>query len=168
MAQTKIDYITGGIIAIVAVVMFVTTFSFEAFTGADVGVGVEFMPRVISVLLLITSGIIIFAAYLNRGKKLKVIDGETGLEVEDEDPNAKSYKKLSISLGAMLIYAILTQFIGFLLSSILYLLAQMFILSDYDKKKLVKISIIASTISLIVYYIFRNIFYVMLPQGILG
>lgn len=168
MVQTKIDFLTGGVIAVVAVIMFVMTFSFEAFAGAAVGVGVEFMPRVIAVLLLVTAAVIIINAYRNRGKQLKVIDGETGLEVEEEDPNSKNYKKLGISFGAMLIYAFLTQFIGFLLASILYLITQMFILSENDKKKLIVISVVSVVMSIIVYFIFRNVFYVMLPQGILG
>lgn len=168
MVQTKVDFITGGVIAIVAAIMFTMTFSFEEFAGSSVGVGVEFMPRVIAVLMLITAGAIIISAYRNRGKQLKVIDGETGLEVEEEDPNSKNYKKLGISLGAMIIYALLTQFIGFLLASILYLITQMFILSDNDKKKLIVIGIISIVMSVIVYFIFRNVFYVMLPQGIVG
>lgn len=168
MVQTKIDFITGGVIAVVAVVMFSITFSFEAFAGTAVGVGVEFMPRVIAALMFITAGVIIINAYRNRGKHVKVIDGDTGLEVEAEDPNSKNYKKLSISLRAMIVYALLTQFIGFLLASILYLITQMFILSDSDKKKLILITIISVVMSVFVYFIFRNIFYVMLPQGFLG
>jgi len=168
MVQTKADFITGGVVAVVAVIMFIMTFSFEEFAGATVGVGVEFMPRVISVLMLITAGVIIINAYRNREKQLKVIDGETGLEVEEEDPSTKNYKKLGVSIGAMIIYALLTQFIGFLLASILYLITQMFILSDNNKKKLIVIGSISIVISVIVYFIFRNVFYVMLPQGILG
>lgn len=168
MVQTKADFITGGVVAVVAVFMFIMSFSFEEFAGATVGVGVEFMPRVIAVLMLITAGVIMINAYRNRNKQIKVIDGETGLEVEEEDPNSKNYKKLGISLGAMIFYALLTQFIGFLLASILYLITQMFILSDNDKKKLILIGVISIIISVIVYFIFRNIFYVMLPQGILG
>ncbi|QCR32323.1 tripartite tricarboxylate transporter TctB family protein [Lysinibacillus sp. SGAir0095] len=168
MVQSKVDFITGGVIAAVAAIMFIMTFSFEEFAGAGVGVGVEFMPRVIAVLMLITAVVIMINAYRNRDKQIKVIDGETGLEVEEEDPNSKNYKKLSISLGAMIIYAILTPFIGFLLSSILYLITQMFILSDNDKKKLIVIGTISIVMSVIVYFIFRNVFYVMLPQGIIG
>lgn len=168
MVQTKTDFITGGVVAVVAVIMFAMTFSFKEFAGATVGVGVEFMPRVIAVLMFITAGAIFINAIRNRGKQLKVVDGETGLEVEEEDTNSKNYKKLAKSLGIMIVYALLTQFIGFLLASILYLITQMFILSDSNKKKLILFGIVSIAISVIVYFIFRNVFYVMLPQGILG
>nr|WP_106783019.1 tripartite tricarboxylate transporter TctB family protein [Lysinibacillus timonensis] len=167
MSQTYRDYVTSGFMFVVGVIAFILTFSFKSFQGTNVGVGVEFMPRVIASLILIVSAIIFINAFRNRRKESVEVDFETG-EVVEKNPEDKNYKKLVISIIAMFIYALLTPILGFLITTALFLIAQMLIISEFLKSKIVLITIVSILMAVIVNYIFRNVFFVMLPQGILG
>ena len=73
-----------------------------------------------------------------------------------------------ISIIAMLIYILLTPILGFLIATALFLIAQMLIISNFAKEKIILFFVISILMAVIVNYVFRNVFYVMLPQGILG
>lgn len=167
MSQTYRDYVTSGFMFVIGVIAFILTFSFKSFQGTNVGVGVEFMPRVIATLILIVSAVIFINAIRSRGKETVEVDFETGEVIEKNSEN-KDYKKLVISIIVMFVYILLTPILGFLISTALFLIAQMLIISEFLKSKIILISVISILMAVIVNYIFRNIFFVMLPQGILG
>ncbi len=58
--------------------------------------------------------------------------------------------------------------VGFLISSIVYLFAQMVILAPKEKRNFLLLAVIAVVFNIVVYFIFRNALNVMLPKGILG
>lgn len=168
-SQTNRDFVTSGFMFVVGIIAFVLTFSFKSFEGTNFGVGVEFMPRVIAVLILLTSIIIFVNALKSRSKKTNDANSETEEVVEVEhETESKNYKKLVISIIAMLIYILLTPILGFLIATALFLIAQMLIISNFAKEKIILFFVISILMAVIVNYVFRNVFYVMLPQGILG
>ena len=65
-------------------------------------------------------------------------------------------------------YFVLMPYIGFLIMTTIYLFLQMLLLSDKSNKKIVSFFAISIVSSLVTYFIFRSIFYVMLPSGIFG
>lgn len=166
-SQTNRDFVTSGFMFVVGIIAFVLTFSFKSFEGTNFGVGVEFMPRVIAVLILLTSIIIFVNALKSRSKKTNDTNLKAG-EVVEQETESKNYKKLVISIIAMLIYILLTPILGFLIATALFLIAQMLIISNFAKEKIVLFLVISILMAVIVNYVFRNVFYVMLPQGILG
>ena len=71
---------------------------------------------------------------------------------------------------AIFIYVTIIDPLGFLLSTVVYLIAQMIILypEKLTEKKLILFVVISIVASAAIYYIFRNVFYLMLPAGIFG
>ena len=58
--------------------------------------------------------------------------------------------------------------VGFVIMTTVYITVQSWILSPKEKKNPVKFFMIGAVASAVIYYIFRNIFVLMLPAGILG
>ncbi len=85
---------------------------------------------------------------------------------------AKEEKKtdfacVTITLGLSLVYVILLEPLGFLISSILYLEAQMITLCPKEKSRPLLFLAVSVIAAFATYYIFRNGLHLMLPAGIL-
>jgi len=78
--------------------------------------------------------------------------------------------KLLLSLLFLFFYFLFYQRIGFILSSIFYLVAQSFLLTEKGKRKKWALFIILFSIgvSVLIYFIFTRYFTLFLPRGILG
>lgn len=164
------DVLSGVFLLIVSVIMFVATFSFEALTVSKVGP--DFMPKIIASIMMIFSIIIIF----NGWKKVNVQNENTvpNQSIKEKDTKSVSKEKkysflpVIITLGLMIGYFILIPILGFLIMTALYLFLQMLVLSHKSNRKIWLFVIISIATSALVYFIFRSVFYVMLPTGIIG
>jgi hypothetical protein len=130
-------------------------------------VDAKFYPVVISI-----TGILLCAINLVKGIKsgneLKKGDLAAGLPKEEIDPNKRiGDTKIILSIVSIIVYLALIQVLGFVPSSVLYLIAQIYLLTDQKKPKLIMVVIVSVAASVITYLLFPNIFYLMLPQGIM-
>ena len=164
MAQKYSDVFSGVILLMAAVGMFVTTYSFEALTVSKVGP--DFMPRIIALLIAVTSIAMIVSAF-NKMRREKIENAQI-LDEEIDSSGEKSYTSVLVSVLLMVGYFVLMPYIGFLIMTTIYLFLQMLLLSDKSNKKIVLFFAISIVSSLVTYFIFRSIFYVMLPSGIFG
>ena len=153
--------------------MFIATFNIEALT--DSRVGADFMPKIIAVLIAIMS----IPVIVNGFKREKVIesDGKSAVsddsevsvsEAKEETDNEKSYISLVLTIILLFVYLFLIPIIGFLIATSAYLIIQMLLFSEWTIRNAIRYAIISIVTSTIVYFVFRNAFYVMLPAGILG
>ncbi|MFQ3621011.1 MAG: tripartite tricarboxylate transporter TctB family protein, partial [Spirochaetales bacterium] len=85
----------------------------------------------------------------------------------DIDAQKKRRKRVQLTFLLILLYLILLEPIGFLITTTLYLFFQFWVLSK-GKPKLPLYGIIAILTSLGVYYLFVRVFILFLPPGILG
>lgn len=125
------------------------------------GVTAKFMPTVICVLGMGLSAINVVTGTIHGHKKSHSED-EAAPEL-DVIVTVKS----SLSIAFIILYLIFVGQIGFVLASVLYLFAQISLLSEVWKKKWWLYLIIAVVISVACYLFFRNVFNLMLPKGIL-
>lgn len=87
---------------------------------------------------------------------------------EEERPE---YLRVLATIAAFTVYVFVIEPAGFLLSSIVYLFAQITILAPKEKrgiKGIILFAVIAVVVCVAVYFIFRFGLNVMLPAGILG
>lgn len=164
MTQKYSDVFSGIILLMIAVGMFVMTYSFEALTVSKVGP--DFMPKIIALLIAVTSIFMIVSAF-SKMKRESVKDTQI-VDKEMDSTEEKSYKAVIISVLLMVGYLVLMPYVGFLVMTAIYLFLQMLLLSDKSDKKIVLFLAISIVSSVVIYFIFRSIFYVMLPSGILG
>lgn len=166
MERKYSDVYAGGFLLVLSIVMFISTFSIQALT--DSRVGADFMPKIIAVLIAILSIFIIVNGFRRKDEIVRDEQEVSSLENEVESKNDKSYLLVIISVALMFIYLFLIPILGFLISTTAFLLIQMLLFSEWKAKNIILYLIISIIASTLIYYLFRNVFYVMLPSGILG
>ncbi|WP_180994104.1 tripartite tricarboxylate transporter TctB family protein [Bacillus sp. Marseille-P3661] len=155
------DIISGTFLFLVAVVLYVATYSIQSFT--DAGYGVTFVPRVVAIIIAFLSLLVLIQAIKNAKANSNDV-------VEKDSEYAPNYKSTFLTFVLIIIYMIMLQPVGFILSTTLYLVLQMFILSNFnrDRKKIILFITISTISSVSLYFIFVNLLSVILPAGILG
>ncbi|MCM3571382.1 tripartite tricarboxylate transporter TctB family protein [Neobacillus mesonae] len=157
MLQRYSDIYSGIFLLLLGIGMYLTTFSFKELTSSKIGPA--FMPQIISIFICIVSVFII----VNGFKRLKFLN-----ESKEEQVEKPAYFPVVLSLVLMIGYLILMPSLGFLMTTTLYLFFQMYLLANKSTRKIPVLIIISIVSSVVIYYIFHSLFYVMLPSGILG
>ncbi len=160
------DVFSGAFLLVVSVIMFITSFSFEALTTSLVGPA--FMPQIIAIVMAIFSVIITVSGFKKSKSATEQINDPEELEEELIVTEKKSYKPVLISLALMIGYVALLSYVGFLIMTVVYIFLQMLLLSHVTHRKIWLFLLISIVTSATIYYLFRNVFYVMLPTGIIG
>lgn len=124
-------------------------------------IGPDFMPTVIGALMFVLAAIL-------------AVQGVLGLkDKKDIDPASIpkcDYKRVILSVLLVLVYVFTLQPVGFVLTTLVFLLLMMLVLSPDDKRKpkdIVLLLAIDVIFTFAVYFLFRNAFMIILPPGIL-
>ncbi|MBO1537956.1 tripartite tricarboxylate transporter TctB family protein [Pseudomonas sp. OA65] len=85
-----------------------------------------------------------------------------------EKSEAIDYPTVIKSLALVLLYTVLMEPVGFVITTVLYLYAQFIVLTPADEKvKHLRYALIAVVSSVLIFYIFRHGFDLLLPVGLL-
>ena len=131
-------------------------------------IGSRFMPKMISVIMLVFAALLIISSVL----KLKhgITESVEEEETEGEEVFKPEYNRVAASLTAFSVYVLLMDVVGFLIMSVLYLPLQIYMLAPeekQDKKHMVTYVLIGVACSLIIYFTFVYGFKIVLPDGLL-
>lgn len=124
-------------------------------------IGPDFMPTVIGVVALVLSAILLFLSVKNFKMHAAEIDASS-IEACD-------YKRVLSSVILMLIYVFALRPVGFIISTLVFLFFQMAVLApdeERNKKDLIKLAIIDVIFTMVVFFLFRYGFKIVLPAGI--
>lgn len=126
------------------------------------GLGSDFMPKIIATFIAVLSILQTYSGY-------KVMKQDDSPAAEAEEAEFKpEYHRVLATIAAFTIYVFVLKTVGFIISSSLYLIIQMMVLATKEKRSILLFAVISITISVVVYFIFRNGLSVMLPAGMLG
>lgn len=155
MKEAKNNILSGICFLAFGIFVFAGSFWIPA-TTADI-LGSRFFPRVVAVLIGILS---VFQIILNM----------PALKVKEEGREKEGLNKpLILTAAALFGYYVLVLYIGFTITSILYLLCQSAILmakEDFKNKKKVVIMLASSIlVPIAINAVFWNIFSIALPGG---
>lgn len=136
----------------VSIILFGSTY---AFTGLNIktGGGPAFWPRVLLILIIALDIVLILFSY----KKFK-----KGELKSKKDENAIYPNNLYITIGSLLAYIILMQYIGFLISTVLFIAFLMYILK-VNRLRTILTSLISGYV---ITFVFAKLLMVPLPQGV--
>ncbi len=126
-------------------------------------IGPDFMPTVIGVLILILAAILL----VNTVRNFKF----NAEEAEKSGPEQCDYKRVLASLVSSVVYVNVLKPVGFIVSTLVYLFLQIFILAPDDQRKpknLVFYLVLDVIFTLIVYFLFRYGFKIVLPAGLIA
>ncbi|MBP1933677.1 tripartite tricarboxylate transporter TctB family protein [Ammoniphilus resinae] len=158
------DIYASVFLIIASIVLYISTFSIKMLTVSRIGSA--FVPQLVAIGIFIFSGILLRNS-LKELKHRKSLEND-GAEEGGNEESQINYAGLISSVVLMIVYLLLLNSIGFLIMTTVYIVLQISILADKSEMNILKFFIIAAVSSLAVYYIFRSIFHVMLPTGILG
>jgi len=124
-------------------------------------IGPDFMPLVIGVVTFILAAILTFLSIKNFKMHAAEIDAAS---IESCD-----YKRVLESIILVLIYVFALQPVGFIVSTLVFLMLQMVVLSPDDqrgKKQMIQLAVIDVLFTMVVFFLFRYGFKIVLPAGI--
>lgn len=154
------DIVVSVFYLILAVAMIVMARMLPVSTVTSLGP--EFMPTVIGVVTFILAAILLVTSIKDFKPNLAAV--EAGEEKDESD-----YKRVLSSFVVVLAYVMVLKPVGFIISTIVYLPIQMFILSPAEQrngKSAVKLTILSVIFTMVVFFLFRYGFKIILPSGI--
>lgn len=124
-------------------------------------IGPDFMPLCIGSVTLVLAAILTFLSVRDFKTRAAALSAE---DLPDCD-----YRRVLESIILVLVYVFMLQPVGFILSTMVYLMLQMLVLSPDDgrgKKDIIKLAVINVIFTMIVFFLFRYGFKIVLPAGI--
>lgn len=161
--QVYQSIVIGGIIIAFSTALLInsSTIRIDKFSSSPVD-NAAFLPRLIFGVLIVIGIVMIVQGIQDIKKnKKKLLEGEA-LE--------KASRETLRSLGALcilLVYILCFKPVGFIISSILFLVGMMFYMTKKEDRKPIVFIIISVVMTLVVYFCFKKFLYIYLPAGIL-
>lgn len=150
------DFITGICGMVFSAVLF--GLSVEIGMKENTTIGADFMPKIVAVAMFILFAMVTYYGY----RQMK--SGE-----EEKKPDYKpNYPGVAIIFAGMILYAALLKTVGFILTSLVFLLFAIVMMTKKEEMKPVKYIIITVIAVLFIYFVFTGIFGIRLPKGILN
>ena len=160
MARYK-DLIGGLFWLGIAVVMYIASFDMKTLTiGATSTsfVGSGFMPRLVAFAMAFFSAIVILRGVKNLRNTTTAVTGTSSNTMAE-------YLPVLVSIGLLALYILSIEKVGFLITTVMYLLGQMMILAVPEHRRPLMFLVISLLCSTTIYYTFTEVFYLMLPEG---
>lgn len=148
------EYIIDLVLLLVGIALAVASQSIPP--GSSIGIGGDFMPKVCTKIWIFIS------LCLLLWEKFTPDDHQKGITAD--------LKCLGLTALALFLYIALLDTLGFVLSSILYMAAQMLIfipLENRNRKHYIIIGVLALVVPLLINEVFEEVFSLLLPAGIL-
>lgn len=121
-------------------------------------------PRLIAGLLILLSIILIFSK-VNELRKRKPVKDKVSNK-EKIIAFYREYRLVILTTTLFFVYIFLMQFLGFVVSTILFIIGAAILIGYRKRKEVLTISTIAVILTLTIYFFFENVLYVRFPSGI--
>ncbi|WP_187254529.1 tripartite tricarboxylate transporter TctB family protein [Alkalicoccus halolimnae] len=156
------ELIVACLLLLVSIVIFIQSGDFTHLNESQLGPGTY--PQLISVLLASLSLILI----ISQSRKLLKEKSEMSME------NVKAgfgsfyteYKLVLHIIGLLALYIILIDITGFIITTILFVIAAGMLIGPKKKKNLITLSIVSVILTFSTYLFFENVLYVRFPGGL--
>jgi len=162
--ETKANIITGLVLLIIGIGMIVGARDFERIVAMDVGPG--FFPTIIGSLMAALSAIFII---INTKKMLSAgySNAEKAHSTEKFTLTADT-KRVLVTIALLAGYIALIPFLGFMISSGIYLIISMCLLAEkLTWQKVILYAIMSIVTAASLNLLFTRVFWIMLPRGTL-
>jgi len=169
MARRFSDIYSSILFLILSV--FIYIFSLKIKVSTVSSVGPDILPKTVAIgigLLAIIQLIKSVTKYRREQVLNESPEKEMTLEANTSTESPVSYKTLLATIALVIGYIIFMEKLGFLITNFIYLVLQIYLLSDKNKKKVPLYILISAVVSFSIYYLFRNVFYLLLPSGVFG
>ena len=159
------DVIAGGFVILLGAALYIASLSIKSLPMNLLKA--DFFPKMAACMF----GFLGICLVMEGVKSAKTFDENVEGDEKDGEDNASGTISMVATLALIALYIFCLEPIGFVLSTIVYLVAQMYILADaahHSKKDIVLFMVLSVITSVGIYQLFTKVFYLMLPIGILG
>lgn len=153
------DVIAGAVFLAISAVMFWLTFYFKRLTLTKIGS--DFVPKIVFGMLMVLSIVLIV-------QSLQKLKHQPKSNTEAEAQKSSGQSRVWITLILIAAYIAMMSYLGFMISTVLYLFIQFAVLAEKGSRRYGLFAIIAVLTASITYVVFLKVFQLMLPAGILG
>jgi len=122
----------------------------------------SFLPRVVFCILMFLS-----VLHVVTGVRHIKANTETAPSGEVLENRATQTLRSMAALGLLFVYVFLLDKLGFVITSILYMIAAMFHMTKKEDRQPILFVAIAVIMTVVVYFCFKQFLYIYLPNGIL-
>ena len=163
--KIKKDIGIGLFFFLLATAYFVGTFSIESYNPfGGAGLSSKIVPQILAYMMAALSFIVVVQSVL---KLIKRDDDKAPAEAVRI--NRKLLGKFIFAIVLLIVYIVLFDKLGFIISTVLYLSAMIFLLLPHKNAKTGIFAVLFSlAVSFLVYTIFHNLLGLLLPRGIFG
>lgn len=167
--KIKKDLGIGLFFFLLAIAYFAGTFSIESYNPfGDAGLSSKIVPQILAVIMAVLglSTVIQSAFKLKKRNADKNFAEASGTSVRI---NRNVFGKFVFAIALLTVYIFLFDKLGFIISTILYLSAMIFLLLPRKNAKTGIFTVLFSlAVSFLVYTIFNNLLGLILPRGVFG
>lgn len=174
-------FVPGIVLALLGAFMLIDAISFGRVISG--GLGADFFPKIVSAAMLLT-GIGLVAGAVSEIRKstqgiqtkeaqpeaaqAEAVPEEAEQAEEKQEVPKSNWMMLAATAVTLLVYILILEHVGFILSTIPFTFALIMILSGKSQIKIWAVALISVLTSIATYLLFVNVFQVMLPPGLLG
>ena len=167
--KIKKDIGIGLFFFLLAIAYFVGTLSIESYNPfGDAGLSSKIVPQILAYMMAALSFIVVVQSVLklikrNADKNFAEASG-TSVRI-----NRKILGKFIFAIALLTVYIFLFDKLGFIISTVFYLSAMIFLLLPHKNVKNAVFTILFSiAVSFLVYTVFNNVLGLILPRGAFG
>ena len=163
--KIKKDIGIGLFFFLLAIAYFVGTFSIESYNPfGDAGLSSKIVPQILAYMMAALSFIVVVQSVL---KLIKRDDDKAPAEAVRI--NRKLLGKFIFAIVLLIVYIVLFDKLGFIISTVFYLSAMIFLLLPHKNAKTGVFAVLFSiAVSFLVYTVFNNLLGLILPSGVFG
>ncbi|WP_157886476.1 tripartite tricarboxylate transporter TctB family protein [Planococcus versutus] len=121
-------------------------------------------PRLIAALLILLSAILIISK-MNELRKKKPTEDKISTQ-KQLAAFYMEYRLVVLTTVVFFVYIFLLQFIGFVVSTILFIIGAAILIGYRKGKEVLTVSAVAVILTLSMYFFFENVLHVRFPSGI--
>lgn len=161
MSKKEKDILISLIFVVFGIGMAIYSQQYRNSSLFETDVGSSFLPMVCSVGIAVLSLIHMIGAIFNKSEEYCAKPNKT------HDSEMDFVRGLA-TIGLLIFYVATFRALGFLISSIIYLFAQLMVFTKKGKRRWLLNSIISVALPGTIYVLFLYVMNYMLPMGILG
>lgn len=147
------NYMYGTFMILLAAIAFYVSGTFVNIGGYDIGPAAY--PRVVSIIIVLLSAALIVSTVIDKRLSGKLADLF----------NQREFTKVIFSLVLFVFYFFSMKYLGFFVATLLFMIVSLWLLKVQSWLKILAMSILFTSI---VFFIFRYVLYIKLPEGFLG
>jgi len=154
------DFVVGIFYAVLGIALIIGAKALPKSKVMDIGP--DFMPTLVGAIILILAVILLVETFARFKTTSAELDASGYKDTSD-------YKRVLSSLVAAIVYVNVLKPVGFIISTLVYLFLQIYILApdkSRTKKDIITYAIIDVVFTIVVYLLFRYVFKIVLPAGL--